>query len=84
MSAVTTRLQHDGARAARPLGQLAFLFGASFFGFAALGRRIGTMELVLATVVGRIGLGLILPALNLSSMRDLQPHQLAQSSVVVS
>ena len=60
------------------------LFSVSFFIFAELGGRITYLELLMATIVGRIGLGLILPALNLATLRHLEPHHLAQSSVVVS
>lgn len=60
------------------------LFGASFLIFAALSGRIGYAELIVATIVGRIGLGLILPALNLATLRHVAPHQLGQSSVVIS
>ncbi|WP_418647735.1 DHA2 family efflux MFS transporter permease subunit [Thauera butanivorans] len=60
------------------------LFGLSFFIFFALGGKVDYTELIVATVLGRIGLGLILPALNLATVRDLAAHQHAQSSVVVS
>ena len=59
------------------------LFGGSFFAFYVLGQHIGYAALIAATVVGRIGLGMILPALNLATLRHLAPHQLAQSSVIV-
>lgn len=59
------------------------LFGGSFFAFYVLGQHIGYAELLAATIVGRIGLGMILPALNLATLRHLAPHQLAQSSVIV-
>lgn len=60
------------------------LFGLSFFIFFALGGKVDYTELIVATVLGRIGLGLILPALNLATVRDLEAHHHAQSSVVVS
>jgi EmrB/QacA subfamily drug resistance transporter len=60
------------------------LLGGSFLVLAALGHQRGLLAFVATTVVGRIGLGLILPALNLASMRRLQAQQLAQASVVVS
>lgn len=60
------------------------LFGGSFFMFYGLGGRITYTELIVATVVGRIGLGLILPALNLATLRHLDARHMAQSSVVVS
>jgi DHA2 family multidrug resistance protein len=60
------------------------LLGASFVVLAGLGHQVGLLAFVATTVVGRIGLGLILPALNLASLRGLQAQQLAQASVVVS
>ena len=60
------------------------LFGLSFFLFASAGARIGYLELVGITVLGRIGLALILPSLNLAALRGLEPHQLGQSSMVIS
>jgi EmrB/QacA subfamily drug resistance transporter len=60
------------------------LLGGSFVVLAALGHQVGLLAFVATTVVGRIGLGLILPALNLASMRRLPTQQLAQASVVVS
>lgn len=35
-------------------------------------------------MLGRLGLGLILPALSLATLRHLEPQQLSQSSVVIS
>ncbi|MDR2239236.1 MAG: DHA2 family efflux MFS transporter permease subunit [Zoogloeaceae bacterium] len=60
------------------------ILGASFVAFAVLGGGIRYGEIIAATVVGRIGLGLILPALNLATLRHLAPHQLGQSSVIIS
>jgi EmrB/QacA subfamily drug resistance transporter len=60
------------------------LFGLSFLMFAVLGGRINDHELFAATVTGRIGLGLILPALSLATLRHLESQHLAQSSTVVS
>lgn len=60
------------------------LFGASFFIFYVLAGGISYTELIVATVISRVGLGMILPALNLATLRHLAPHQLAQSSVIVS
>ncbi|MDR0775234.1 MAG: MFS transporter [Azonexus sp.] len=60
------------------------VFGASFLIFAALGDSISYLAIIAATVIGRIGLGMILPALNLATLRYMEPHQLGQSSVVVS
>ncbi|MQY51199.1 DHA2 family efflux MFS transporter permease subunit [Rhodocyclus tenuis] len=60
------------------------LFGASFLIFAVLGGGIEHKEMIASTVIGRIGLGLILPALGIATMRNLAAHQLGQSSVVIS
>lgn len=60
------------------------LFGFSFLLFAALSGTINYAELIATTVIGRIGLGLILPALNLATLRHLEPRLLGQSSMVVS
>lgn len=59
-------------------------FGGSFLIFAARGGAIRHDELILATVIGRLGLGMILPALNLATLRHLSAQQLGQSSVVIS
>lgn len=59
-------------------------FGASFLIFSARGGGIQYAEIIAATIVGRIGLGMILPALNLATLRHMEPHQLGQSSVVAS
>ncbi|MCL2346272.1 MAG: MFS transporter, partial [Desulfobulbus sp.] len=60
------------------------VLGASFLIFAALGGGISYQAIIAATVIGRLGLGMILPALNLATLRHMEPHQLGQSSVVVS
>lgn len=60
------------------------VFGTSFLIFSALGGGISYLAIIAATVIGRIGLGMILPALNLATLRHMEPHQLGQSSVVVS
>jgi DHA2 family multidrug resistance protein len=60
------------------------LFGLSFLLFALLGGQISYAELIAVSIIGRLGLGLILPALSLATLRHLEPHQLAQSSVVIS
>ena len=60
------------------------LLGTSFLAFALLGGNITATGIIATTVWGRIGLGLILPALTLSILRHLEPHQLGQSSVVIS
>lgn len=60
------------------------LFGLSFALFAALAGHITYPEIIAATVIGRLGLGMVLPALSLATLKHLEPHQLGQSSVVVS
>ncbi|MDR2186688.1 MAG: DHA2 family efflux MFS transporter permease subunit [Azonexus sp.] len=60
------------------------ILSASFFIFAALGGAIQYAAIIAATVIGRLGMGLILPALNLATLRHMTPQQLGQSSVVVS
>lgn len=59
-------------------------FGASFLIFSIRGGGIQYAEIIAATIIGRIGLGMILPALNLATLRHMEPHQLGQSSVVTS
>jgi len=59
-------------------------FGVSFAVFALLGGDIRYHQIIAATVIGRLGLGIILPALNLATLRHLEPHQMGQASVVVS
>ncbi len=61
-----------------------FLFGMSFFIFSAVGGNITYGLLISATIIGRIGLGLILPSLSLATMHHLEPHHFAQSSIMVS
>jgi EmrB/QacA subfamily drug resistance transporter len=60
------------------------LFCLSFLLFALLGGSISYAELVAATIIGRLGLGLILPALSLATLRHLEVHHLGQSSMVIS
>ncbi len=59
-------------------------FGLSFLLFAWWGGHISYAELIGATIFGRIGLGLVMPALSLATMQHLQPHELSQSSVISS
>lgn len=47
------------------------------------GGGIDDMRLFVTTVTGRIGLGLILPALSLATLRHLNASHLAQSSIAV-
>jgi MFS transporter, DHA2 family, multidrug resistance protein len=60
------------------------IFGASFLVFVLAADSVQYWEIVAATVVGRIGLGMILPALNLATLHEMEPQHLGQSSVVVS
>ena len=60
------------------------LFALSFLMFAWLGGRISHAELIATTIIGRLGLGLVLPALSLATMRHLSAHQLGQSSMITS
>lgn len=60
------------------------LFAVSFLAFAVAGGEITHTELIAATIVGRVGLGLILPALSMATLRHLEPHQMGQSSTVIS
>lgn len=60
------------------------VFGASFLVFVLAAGAVQYWEIVVATVIGRIGLGMILPALNLATLHEMAPHQLGQSSVVIS
>ncbi|MDR2679137.1 MAG: DHA2 family efflux MFS transporter permease subunit [Zoogloeaceae bacterium] len=60
------------------------LFAFSFLLFAGWNGHITWLEIALVTVMGRIGLALILPSLNLATLRHLEAHHLAQSSVVIS
>lgn len=59
-------------------------FGLSFLLLALWNGAITHAELVGSTMLGRFGLGLILPALSLATLRHLEAHQLSQSSVVIS
>lgn len=60
------------------------LFGISFVLFALFGTHISYLELVAVTVLGRVGLALILPSLSLAALRGMEVHQLGQSSMVIS
>lgn len=60
------------------------LFGFSFLLLALAGGGVAYSELVGVTVLGRIGLALILPSLSLAALRGLEIHQLGQSSMVMS
>jgi len=49
-----------------------------------VGLHTSIWVIVAWAIVGRVGLGFILPSLNLGSMRGLPKHMLAQSSSVIS
>jgi MFS transporter, DHA2 family, multidrug resistance protein len=53
------------------------LFGMSFLFFTLLGGRITDAELIEVTVTDGIGLGLILPASSLATLRHLEAHHLS-------
>lgn len=58
------------------------LFGASFVLFAVRGGAIGYGEVVAFSLVGRLGLGLTIPALTVATMARVAPVQLGQASMV--
>jgi predicted MFS family arabinose efflux permease len=60
------------------------MFGASFLAFSIQAGEIQYRGIIAATVIGRVGLGLILPALSLATLRHMDAHQLGESSVVFS
>lgn len=58
------------------------LFGLSFLPFALLGASIGYTEVVAVTMLGRVGLGLTIPALTVASLRWVPPPHFGQASMV--
>ncbi|TCS36538.1 EmrB/QacA subfamily drug resistance transporter [Paucimonas lemoignei] len=60
------------------------MFFLSFAFFAIVAAHITYPEVVGGAILGRIGLGFILPALSIATLRPLKPEQIGQSSVVVS
>ena len=60
------------------------LFCLSFLFFARVAEHVSYAQIVVATILGRIGLGLILPALSIATLRPLAREQIGQSSVIVS
>jgi predicted MFS family arabinose efflux permease len=60
------------------------LFCLSFLLFAFMGIQISYGEIIGFTMLGRLGLSMILPSLTLASLRGMAHEQLAQSSMVVS
>ena len=59
------------------------LLAASFALMSTVGLGAGLWMLVAWAIVGRIGLGFILPSLNLGSMRALDPSLIPQGSSVI-
>ena len=59
------------------------LLAASFALLATVGSGTPYLVLMLWAIVGRIGLGLVLPSLSLASMRGLAPTEIAQGSVSI-
>ena len=60
------------------------LFCLSSILLALLAQDISYTQIVIATVIGRIGLGMILPALGIAALRSLAPETLSQASVISS
>ena len=60
------------------------VFAISCFLLAFRAGSISYAELIAATVLGRMGVGLVTPAMSLAIMRHLQPHELGQSSAISS
>ena len=58
------------------------LFCFSFVYFAAVADHIGYAGIVGATIVGRIGLGLVLPSLSISTLRQLPRERIGHASVM--
>ena len=57
------------------------VFGGAFFALWAFADAINYRAVVVATVVSRVGLGVLLPALNLGSLRGLPPEAMGQATV---
>lgn len=60
------------------------IFVLSFVFLGVVSGTVTYAEIIAATILGRIGLGLIVPALSLATLRHLDPKSLGQSAVVVS
>lgn len=58
------------------------VFGISFLPFALLGPSISYTAVVAASMLGRLGLGLTIPALTVAAMRGVLPEQVGQASMV--
>lgn len=72
-------VDHGSPRLISMFGLL--LFGASFFVMWIFAASIDYRAVVLATVVSRIGLGVLLPALNLGTLRSLEGSEMGQATV---
>jgi EmrB/QacA subfamily drug resistance transporter len=60
------------------------LLAASFFGMVAVGRASSLWTIVAWAIVGRIGLGFVLPSLNLGAMRGLPEGLISQGASTIS
>ncbi|MBL0285413.1 MAG: DHA2 family efflux MFS transporter permease subunit [Zoogloea sp.] len=58
------------------------VFGLSFLYFGLRGSAVSYAEILWDTMIGRIGLGLIIPALTLATLRHLQPRLMGEASMV--
>ena len=58
------------------------LFGVSFLPFALRGGAISYEEVIAYSLVGRLGLGLTIPALTVASLSRVQPTHYGQASMV--
>jgi EmrB/QacA subfamily drug resistance transporter len=59
------------------------MLASSFALMVVIQLDTGLWVLVLLAILGRIGLGFILPSLNIGSMRSLQPEQIAQGASTI-
>lgn len=57
------------------------LFGVSCLSLWAFASSIDYTAVVIATVIGRIGLGILLPAMNLGALRGLEGSTMSQTTV---
>ncbi len=58
------------------------LFGASFVPFAVRGGAIGYDEVIAYSLIGRLGLGLAIPALTVASLAGVPPTHYGQGAMV--
>ncbi len=59
------------------------MFGLSFVYFGIFASRMGNPEVIGATVFGRVGLGLLLPAVSIATLHFLRTETIPAASVVV-